>query len=102
MTGREAEPRSYEFSSEYRDFFFFVKTLHFCSPSRSSSEKRQALHTELDSVQALRGQLEEVLARTRNMAMVLERAATRQPDFGGGDGKGPASGAAGGTVTDAL
>ncbi|XP_035025418.2 myomegalin isoform X3 [Hippoglossus stenolepis] len=47
-----------------------------------SSEARQALHTELDSVQALRGQLEEVLARTRNMALVLERAAKRQPDFG--------------------
>ncbi|XP_022610484.1 myomegalin-like isoform X2 [Seriola dumerili] len=50
--------------------------------SDSSSEKIQALHTELDSVQALRGQLEEVLARTRNMALVLDRAAKRQPDFG--------------------
>ncbi|XP_008280462.1 myomegalin-like isoform X2 [Stegastes partitus] len=50
--------------------------------SDSSSEKIQALHTELDSVQALRGQLEEVLARTRNMTVVLERAAKRQPDFG--------------------
>ncbi|XP_070775639.1 myomegalin-like [Enoplosus armatus] len=47
-----------------------------------SSEKIQVLHTELDSVQALRRQLEEVLARTRNMALVLERAAKRQPDFG--------------------
>ncbi|XP_022053261.2 myomegalin isoform X2 [Acanthochromis polyacanthus] len=47
-----------------------------------SSEKTQALHTELDSVQALRGQLEEVLARTRNMTLVLERAAKRQTDFG--------------------
>ncbi|XP_070701394.1 myomegalin-like isoform X2 [Pempheris klunzingeri] len=47
-----------------------------------SSEKIQALHTELDSVQALRRQLEEVLARTRNMALMLERAAKRQPDFG--------------------
>ncbi|XP_035803441.2 myomegalin isoform X3 [Amphiprion ocellaris] len=50
--------------------------------SDSSSEKTQALHTELDSVQALRGQLEEVLARTRNMTLVLERAAKRQTDFG--------------------
>ncbi|XP_045907547.1 myomegalin-like [Micropterus dolomieu] len=47
-----------------------------------SSEKIQALHTELDSVQALRRQLEEVLGRTRNMALVLERAAKRQPVFG--------------------
>ncbi|KAG7214688.1 hypothetical protein INR49_010580 [Caranx melampygus] len=70
--------------------------------SDSSSEKTQALHTELDSVQALRGQLEDVLARTRNMALVLERAVKRQPDFGGGDGQGPASRAAGGTVTNAL
>ncbi|KAM9322882.1 myomegalin-like [Pholidichthys leucotaenia] len=50
--------------------------------SDSGPEKIQALHTELDSVQALRGQLEEVLSRTRNMALALERAAKRQPDFG--------------------
>uniref|UniRef100_A0A8C2X0F0 CDK5 regulatory subunit-associated protein 2/Myomegalin coiled coil domain-containing protein n=1 Tax=Cyclopterus lumpus TaxID=8103 RepID=A0A8C2X0F0_CYCLU len=55
-----------------------------------SSENIQALHTELDSVQALRRQLEEVLARTRNMALTLERAAKKQPDFGGGDGQGAA------------
>ncbi|XP_047188050.1 myomegalin-like isoform X4 [Scophthalmus maximus] len=60
----------------------YQSLMHIHTKSDSSSEKRQALHTELDSVQALRGQLEEVLARTRNMAMVLERAATRQPDFG--------------------
>ncbi|XP_054624506.1 myomegalin-like isoform X6 [Dunckerocampus dactyliophorus] len=48
----------------------------------SSSEKTLALHTQLDSVQALRGQLEEVLARTQNMALELERAAKRQPDLG--------------------
>lgn len=71
------------------------------SPPHSSSEKIQALHTELDSVQALRGQLEEVLARTRNMAQTLEKAAKKQPDLGGGDGQGPASRAAGGTVTNA-
>ncbi|KAM7379228.1 hypothetical protein PAMP_004793 [Pampus punctatissimus] len=55
---------------------------HIHTKSDSSSEKIQALHTELDSVQALRGQLEEVLARTRNMALVLESAAKMQPDFG--------------------
>nr|XP_020471629.1 myomegalin-like [Monopterus albus] len=48
----------------------------------SSTEKIQALHTELDSVQALRGQLEEVLARTRKMALGLERATKRQSDSG--------------------
>ncbi|XP_041660185.1 myomegalin-like isoform X3 [Cheilinus undulatus] len=47
-----------------------------------SSEKIQALHTELDSVQALRSQLEEVLSRTQNMALKMEWAAKRQPDFG--------------------
>lgn len=51
-----------------------------------SSEQTQALHTELDSVQALRRQLEEVLARTRDTALMLDRAAKKQPDFGGGDG----------------
>lgn len=58
---------------------------HICSPS--SSEKIRALHTELDSVQALRSQLEEVLSRTRNMALLLDRAAKPQPDFGGGGGR---------------
>jgi len=68
-----------------------------------SSEKIQALHTELDSVQALRRQLEEVLARTRNMALAQERAAKKQRDFGGGDGQRAACrGAAGRTVTIAL
>ncbi|XP_077955092.1 myomegalin isoform X3 [Gasterosteus aculeatus] len=46
------------------------------------SEQTQALHTELDSVQALRRQLEEVLARTRDTALMLDRAAKKQPDFG--------------------
>ncbi|XP_050926027.1 myomegalin isoform X4 [Lates calcarifer] len=55
---------------------------HIHTKTDSSSEKIRTLHTELDSVQALRGQLEDVLARTRNMALVLERAAKRQPDFG--------------------
>uniref|UniRef100_A0A3B3YTY1 CDK5 regulatory subunit-associated protein 2/Myomegalin coiled coil domain-containing protein n=1 Tax=Poecilia mexicana TaxID=48701 RepID=A0A3B3YTY1_9TELE len=40
-------------------------------------KKIQTLHTELDSVQALRGQLEEVLSRTRSMALALERAPPR-------------------------
>ncbi|XP_029971762.1 myomegalin isoform X3 [Salarias fasciatus] len=50
--------------------------------SDSSSEKILALHTELDSVQALRGQLDEVLARTRSLALTLDRAAKRRADFG--------------------
>ncbi|XP_071231793.1 myomegalin-like isoform X8 [Salvelinus alpinus] len=55
---------------------------HIQDRGNSSSEKTRALHTELDSVQALRGQLEEVLARTRKTALALERAAKRQSDFG--------------------
>ncbi|KAK0137352.1 Myomegalin [Merluccius polli] len=55
---------------------------HTHSRGDSSSEKTQALHTELDSVQALRGQLEEILARTRSMALALERAAETRSDFG--------------------
>lgn len=35
------------------------------------------------------------------MTLALDRAAKRQSDFGGGDGQGPASRAAGGTVTNA-
>uniref|UniRef100_A0A1A8KU28 Phosphodiesterase 4D interacting protein n=1 Tax=Nothobranchius kuhntae TaxID=321403 RepID=A0A1A8KU28_NOTKU len=46
--------------------------------SDGNLEKIQGLHTELDSVQALRGQLEEVLTRTRRMALSLERAAKGQ------------------------
>ncbi|XP_061694336.1 myomegalin-like isoform X2 [Syngnathoides biaculeatus] len=47
-----------------------------------SSDKILALHTQLDSVQALRGQLEEVLGRIQNMALEMERAAKRQPNLG--------------------
>ncbi|XP_061151906.1 myomegalin isoform X4 [Syngnathus typhle] len=47
-----------------------------------SSNEVLALHTQLDSVQALRGQLEEVLGRIQNMALDLERASKRQPDLG--------------------
>ncbi|XP_029561539.1 myomegalin isoform X3 [Salmo trutta] len=55
---------------------------HIQTRGDSSSEKTQALLTELDSVQALRGQLEEVLTRTRKTALALERAAKGQSDFG--------------------
>ncbi|XP_030630521.1 myomegalin [Chanos chanos] len=48
----------------------------------SSAEKIQTLHTELDTVQALRGQLEEILTRTRNTALALDRGAKTQADFG--------------------
>ncbi|XP_041126601.1 myomegalin-like isoform X4 [Polyodon spathula] len=47
-----------------------------------SSENVQALQMELDAVQELRGQLEEALARTRDGAQRLERAARMQSDFG--------------------
>uniref|UniRef100_A0A1A7ZLP6 Phosphodiesterase 4D interacting protein n=1 Tax=Nothobranchius furzeri TaxID=105023 RepID=A0A1A7ZLP6_NOTFU len=67
--------------------------------SDGNLEKIQGLHTELDSVQALRGQLEEVLTRTRRTALSLERAAKGQAVSGGGNGQGPASEAAGGTLT---
>lgn len=36
------------------------------------------------------------------MALVLERAAKEQPDFGGGEGQGAAPRAVRGTVTNAL
>lgn len=50
----------------------------------SSMGKTQALHMELDTVQALRGQLEEVLSRTRDTALALDRAAKAHADYGGG------------------
>uniref|UniRef100_A0A8C6PV93 CDK5 regulatory subunit-associated protein 2/Myomegalin coiled coil domain-containing protein n=1 Tax=Nothobranchius furzeri TaxID=105023 RepID=A0A8C6PV93_NOTFU len=71
----------------------------FYSARTTPTEKIQGLHTELDSVQALRGQLEEVLTRTRRTALSLERAAKGQAVSGGGNGQGPASEAAGGTLT---
>ncbi|MGH0148359.1 UNVERIFIED_CONTAM: hypothetical protein FKN15_047524 [Acipenser sinensis] len=46
-----------------------------------SSENVQALQMELDAVQTLRGELEEALARTRDGAQRLERAARMQSDF---------------------
>ncbi|XP_030220445.1 myomegalin isoform X4 [Gadus morhua] len=79
-----------QLQSEYYDLNDALRTekalyqslSHKHSRGDSSSEKTQALHTELDSVQALRGQLEEVLARTRGMALALERAAEARSDFG--------------------
>ncbi|XP_060762148.1 myomegalin-like isoform X3 [Neoarius graeffei] len=47
-----------------------------------SVEKTRALHMELDTVQALRGQLEEVLIRTRDTALALDRAAKAHADYG--------------------
>ncbi|KAG7273173.1 hypothetical protein CRUP_019300, partial [Coryphaenoides rupestris] len=60
----------------------YQSLIHKRSRGDSSSEKTEALHTELDSVQALRGQLEEVLAGTRSTALALERAAETRSDFG--------------------
>uniref|UniRef100_A0A8C4SL21 Phosphodiesterase 4D interacting protein n=1 Tax=Erpetoichthys calabaricus TaxID=27687 RepID=A0A8C4SL21_ERPCA len=48
-----------------------------------SSQKGQALQNELDAVQALRLQLEEFLARTRDGVLELEKTNRSQPDFGG-------------------
>lgn len=56
-----------------------------CHLNCSGGEKSDAaLHAELNSLQALRGQLEEVLARTRATSVALERAALTQMDYGGG------------------
>lgn len=106
VTGREIPRRSCDALDSCKAFFFcpfffvFKNTILFWSFwFCSSSEKIQALHMELDSVQALRRQLEEVLSRTRNTALLLDRAAKKQPDFGGGNGQGPASKAASTIVT---
>ncbi|KAG2461578.1 MYOME protein, partial [Polypterus senegalus] len=48
-----------------------------------SSQKGQALQNELDAVQALRLQLEEFLARTRDGFLELEKTNRSQSDFGG-------------------
>ncbi|XP_061095849.1 myomegalin isoform X2 [Conger conger] len=50
--------------------------------SRDGSEKARTLQAELGKVQALRGQLEEVLRRARDSAPVPQRAAKTQADFG--------------------
>lgn len=79
--------------------------LFHCS---SSVEKTQSLHMELDTVQALRGQLEEVLSRTRDTALALDRAAKAHADYGGGPQQSlgctlqKASGPAGGAVPSTV
>lgn len=82
----------------------FIKTFHWLS----SMGKTQALHMELDTVQALRGQLEEVLSRTRDTALALDRAAKAHADYGGGPQQSlsctlqKASGPAGGVVPNTV
>lgn len=66
----------------------------------SSSEKTKALHEQLDSLQALREQLEETLARSRETALAVDRAALVQADYGGGTRQSLASGPAGGADTN--
>ncbi|XP_058620782.1 myomegalin isoform X3 [Onychostoma macrolepis] len=52
------------------------------SQDDSSAEKPGALYAELDSLQALRQQLEETLTRARETALVLDRATLIQTDYG--------------------
>lgn len=66
----------------------------------SSSEKTRALHEQLDSLQTLREQLEETLARSRETALAVDRAALVQADYGGGARQSLASGPAGGADTN--
>ncbi|XP_029110730.1 myomegalin isoform X3 [Scleropages formosus] len=47
-----------------------------------SSEKVWTLQRELDTIQALRGQLEEALGRARETTTLPEKAAATQPEFG--------------------
>ncbi|XP_019712206.1 myomegalin [Hippocampus comes] len=65
----------------YQNLIHTNSDRQLCFPL-NSSDKVLALHTQLDSVQALRGQLEEVLTRIQNMALDLERATKRQRDLG--------------------
>ncbi|KAJ8384522.1 hypothetical protein AAFF_G00204370 [Aldrovandia affinis] len=51
--------------------------------SRDGSENTRTLQVELGKIQALRGQLEDVLARTRDSATAPQITAKMQPDFGG-------------------
>ncbi|XP_036377767.1 myomegalin isoform X3 [Megalops cyprinoides] len=64
-----------------KQLYHSLTQIHSC---RDSSEKTRKLQTELDKVQALRGQLEEVLTKARDSALAPQRAAKIQPDFGGG------------------
>ncbi|XP_060726811.1 myomegalin-like isoform X1 [Tachysurus vachellii] len=58
------------------------QNLNHMHSTEDSMGKTQALHMELDTVQALRGQLEEVLSRTRDTALALDRAAKAHADYG--------------------
>ncbi|XP_046731991.1 myomegalin-like isoform X1 [Silurus meridionalis] len=58
------------------------QNLNHMKSTADSVEKTQALHMELDTVQALRGQLEEVLSRTRDTALALDRAVKAHADYG--------------------
>ncbi|XP_058275015.1 myomegalin-like isoform X8 [Hemibagrus wyckioides] len=58
------------------------QNLNHMQSTEDSMGKTQALHMELDTVQALRGQLEEVLSRTRDTALALDRAAKAHADYG--------------------
>ncbi|KAG7487571.1 hypothetical protein MATL_G00025030 [Megalops atlanticus] len=63
-----------------KQLYHSLTQIHSC---RDSSEKTRKLQTELDKVQALRGQLEEVLTKAQDSALAPQRAAKIQPDFGG-------------------
>ncbi|XP_053342275.1 myomegalin-like isoform X9 [Clarias gariepinus] len=58
------------------------QNLNHMQSTGDSAKKTQVLHMELDTVQALRGQLEEVLSRTRDTALALDRAAKAHADYG--------------------
>ncbi|KAF5900432.1 myomegalin isoform X6, partial [Clarias magur] len=58
------------------------QNLNHMQSTGDSAKKTQVLHMELDTVQALRGQLEEVLSRTRDTALALDRAAKSHADYG--------------------
>ncbi|XP_026780866.3 myomegalin isoform X4 [Pangasianodon hypophthalmus] len=58
------------------------QNLNHMHSTGDSVEKTRVLHMELDTVQALRGQLEEVLSRTQDTALALDRAAKAHADYG--------------------
>ncbi|TSQ01593.1 Myomegalin [Bagarius yarrelli] len=58
------------------------QNLNHMQSTGDSVETTQALHLELDTAQALRGQLEEVLRRIQATALALERAAKAHADYG--------------------
>ncbi|KAJ8409485.1 hypothetical protein AAFF_G00228860 [Aldrovandia affinis] len=60
-----------------------MKLYHSLTQSHTQGEgSEKILKTELDTVQALRGQLEEVLVRARDTALGVEAVVGTQPDFG--------------------